>query len=82
MDNLNMKPNYLGLDQPTTFIFSGFLNFDILKKYRAAFLNRRDLETFLPGLETFLKLFNKQILPWISLQFLILVIKTKIWTKI
>jgi len=31
---------------------------------------------------TFLKLLNIQILPWISLQFLILVIKTTFWTKI
>jgi hypothetical protein len=52
------------------------MNFQLTVILINQFLKRRDLETFLLGLETFLKLLNIQIVPGISLQFLILVIKT------
>ncbi len=53
-----------------------------LEYFRSAILNRRDLETFLPGPEIFYIFLNEQISPWISFLLLILVIKTTFWTEI
>jgi len=51
-----------------------------MNKSIPVFLNRRDLETFLPGLEIVLKIINLLISSWIWLKLLDLVNGKSIWT--
>ncbi len=70
---VKLKVSQLGLRQTT--------NLDAIKLSKTVFLNRRDesrfrdLQTFLPGLETSLRLKILSLLPWIRL-------KSKKWWKI